>query len=80
MRRVALWILLAALAAAAAIAVNLTLLGSATANDDPVGKLRPLATLRPATTQPRAATTQTATGGDDHGGRDHGDGHELPDD
>ena len=57
----AVLVLLAAAAAAAAVALNVLLLGSASAGNDPVGKLSPRAhlpaaphwTVRPTTGHPR---------------------------
>jgi len=57
----AVLVLLAAAAAAAAVALNVLLLGSASAGNDPVGKLSPRAhlpaaphwTVRPTTGRPR---------------------------
>ena len=67
MRRVrssrALFVLLATAAAAAAGALNLLLLGSASAGNDPVGQLRP-GTGAPTSTQPQAPawTVRPTTG------------------
>lgn len=68
--------MLAALAglAAAAILLNLTLLGNAQPNDDPVGNLSPRAVLPLATTgvTPTPPTVTAPVGDDGHGRGEHG--------
>jgi hypothetical protein len=66
--RIAGLVSLIAAAAAAAILLNLALLGYAQPRNDPVGKLSPRAILEPATPAP-----VTTDGGDRHRGDEHDD-------